>query len=115
MHARVRSRGCIERSAAPADTSKRRPPKPRVLRAGEPPEAQSTIANPVSNFALYVNTTALVWFFGYMLLEVHRSWYSPCDVPLHSYVSLFGAPRLSAVATRLQSPPHVINQSSAIN
>ena len=61
----------------------------RRVMSGEPLEPQPTIANPVSNFALYVNTTALVWFFGYMMLEVGRAWYSPCDVPLHSYVSLF--------------------------
>jgi len=58
----------------------------RVPTAPEPPP---TIVNPVSTFALYVNTTALVWFFGYLLLEVRRSWSLPCDVPLHLFVSLF--------------------------
>ena len=35
---------------------------------------------------MYVNCAAVLWLFGYMLLEVHRSWRSPCDAPLHTFV-----------------------------
>ena len=42
--------------------------------------------SPTSNFALYVNTTALSWFFVFLLLEVRRNWFLPCDVPLHTFV-----------------------------
>jgi hypothetical protein len=47
---------------------------------------QPAIANPVSTFALYVNTSALVWLFGFMLLEVILSSKLPCDAPLHTFV-----------------------------
>ena len=48
----------------------------------QPPSASS----PSSTFALYVNTSALVWVFGFMLVEVKRSWMLPCDVPLPGFV-----------------------------
>ena len=51
----------------------------------EPPQ-QPTIANPQSTFALYVNTAALVWLYGYMLIEVVCSWRLACDVPLTTFV-----------------------------
>ena len=45
----------------------------RALKIGFGSEAQGqpvTIENPTSTFSLYVNTTAFVWFFGFMLYEV---------------------------------------------
>lgn len=45
-----------------------------------------TIINPASTFGLYVNTAALVWLFGFMIIEVYRSWELPCDQPLRAYV-----------------------------
>lgn len=61
----------------------------RRMVSGELPEPQPTIINPASAFALYVNTTALLWFFGYLLLEASHSWTLPCDVPLQSFVTTF--------------------------
>jgi len=62
----------------------------RWLRLGSddaaPPQPQPTIANPASTFALYVNTAALVWLFGFMIVEVYQSWSLPCDAPLATYV-----------------------------
>jgi len=51
-----------------------------------PSQQQPTIAQPTSTFALYVNTAALVWLFGFMIVEVCRSWGLPCDAPLAMYV-----------------------------
>ena len=44
------------------------------------------LASPAAPFASYVNTAALVWLFGYMLVEVRREWAMPCDAPLSAFV-----------------------------
>jgi hypothetical protein len=54
-------------------------------REGESP-AHATLPQPMSTFALYVNTAAVLWLFGFMLVEVWRGWRLPCDVPLHTFV-----------------------------
>jgi len=56
----------------------------RLLRLA--PEEEAPMLGTTSNFALYVNTTALCWFFVYLLIEVKRNWLLSCDVPLHSFV-----------------------------
>ena len=58
---------------------------------GEDADAQPGLqppsgATPTSTFALYVNTAALVWLFGYMLLEASHSFRLPCDAPLPTFV-----------------------------
>lgn len=53
------------------------------------PEEPAVVASPTSSFALYVNTTALAWFFAYFLVEVGRERGAPCDAPLASFVSAF--------------------------
>ena len=47
---------------------------------------QQQLPHPASTFALYVNTAALLWLFGFMLIEVSRSWRLPCDAHLHAFV-----------------------------
>jgi len=61
----------------------------RLLRLA-PQEEEAPMLSPTSNFALYVNTTALAWFFIYLLLEVRKNWLLPCDAPLHSFVGAVG-------------------------
>jgi len=56
----------------------------RLLRLA--PEEEAPMLGTTSNFALYVNTTALCWFFVYLLIEVKRNWLLSCDAPLHSFV-----------------------------
>merc|ERR1712046_535574 len=51
---------------------------------------EALTAVPSSTFALYVNTAALMWVFGFMLVEARRSWYLPCDAPLPAYVAVVG-------------------------
>jgi len=53
--------------------------------SSEPPAA-TTLPHPSSTFALYVNTAAILWLFGFMAIEVVRSWRLPCDAPLHAFV-----------------------------
>ena len=45
-----------------------------------------------------MNTTALCWFFVYLLIEVKRNWYLTCDAPLHAFV---GAVALLGLAISL--------------
>jgi hypothetical protein len=56
----------------------------RLLRLA--PEEEAPLLGTNSNFALYVNTTALCWFFTYLLVEVRRNWLLACDAPLHVFV-----------------------------
>ena len=56
----------------------------RLLRLA--PEEETPMLGTTSNFALYVNTTALCWFFVYLLIEVKRNWLLSCDAPLHAFV-----------------------------
>jgi len=67
----------------------------RWLRRGADDDVQQppppTIVNPASTFGLYVNTAALVWLFGFMIVEARRSWALPCDAPLGTYVLGVGA------------------------
>ena len=43
-----------------------------------------------STFPLYVNTAALLWLFGFMLVEAHRASGVPCDAPLGTFVGGIG-------------------------
>ena len=58
-----------------------------------------SVAHPASTFALYVNTAALLWLFGFMLIEVGRSWRLPCDAPLKSFVLVAAALGISLALT----------------
>ena len=55
-------------------------------RASELAAPSQQLPHPASTFALYVNTAALLWLFGFMLIEVSRSWRLPCDAHLHAFV-----------------------------
>lgn len=44
------------------------------------------LVNPAPTLASYINTAALVWLFGYMLVEVRREYGMACDAPLPAYV-----------------------------
>jgi len=44
----------------------------------------------MSIFALYINSTALAWFFAYFIVEVYRSWDAACDTPLKIFILGFG-------------------------
>ena len=57
--------------------------------AQQPPP--TTIANPASTFGLYVNTAALAWLFGFMIIEARSAATLPCDAPLGTYVLGVGA------------------------
>ena len=58
----------------------------RLLRLA--PEEETPMLGTTSNFALYVNTTALCWFFVYLLIEVKRNWLLSCDAPLLSLIHI---------------------------
>ncbi len=58
-------------------------------------DADAPVIAPVSNFALYVNTTALCWFMLYFLFEAHRSWDQPCAQPLRTFVGVTAAAGLT--------------------
>jgi hypothetical protein len=62
----------------------------RLLGLGIDPESRPPMA-PTSNFALFVNTTALCWLFTFFLLEVRKNWDLPCDAPLHVFVGAVAA------------------------
>eukprot|EP00299_Pterocystis_sp_00344_P008142 c296_g1_i1.p1 GENE.c296_g1_i1~~c296_g1_i1.p1 ORF type:complete len:376 (-),score=97.69 c296_g1_i1:106-1185(-) len=42
------------------------------------------------DFSLYVNHAILMWFFGYILMQVHTERDEPCDVPLKKCLLAFG-------------------------
>jgi len=82
---------CLATCAQWMDTAGRRGPfgsagsLQRMLRLTSE-EEEVPVLSSTSNFALFVNTTALSWFFIYLLLEVQRNWLLPCDAPLHVFV-----------------------------
>ena len=59
---------------------------PSVLRPPGGGGGAGGVSSTGSTFALYINTSVLLWLFGFLLLEARRSWSLPCDVPLASFV-----------------------------
>lgn len=57
-----------------------------LLRGASDEQPSTSLPHPSSTFALYVNCAGVLWLFGYMILEVGRSWHMACDAPLHLFV-----------------------------
>jgi dolichol kinase len=61
-----------------------------VMSADGDPENKPVERSAGADFALFVNHATLMWFFSYILMQVHDEANEPCDRPLHNCLMGFG-------------------------
>jgi hypothetical protein len=61
-----------------------------TLSADKDPENVPPKRSAAADFALYINHASLMWFFAYILMQVHDERDDPCDKPLHKCLMAFG-------------------------
>eukprot|EP00301_Raphidiophrys_heterophryoidea_P024506 c7982_g1_i2.p1 GENE.c7982_g1_i2~~c7982_g1_i2.p1 ORF type:complete len:368 (-),score=54.74 c7982_g1_i2:68-1171(-) len=56
-----------------------------------PPDPQNNppVRGPAGDFAIVLNHAMVIWIFVYILTQVIAEWHLPCDMPLHTELSIF--------------------------